>query len=108
VGKEYVGIDLHRRRSVIYRMDEQGEKIDCVRIDNVPAIFAGEVSKAPKGSDVVLEATYGWYWAVDLLQELGYEVPVEPLRQRLGPSTGEERRARREGPRGPAPAGAFG
>jgi transposase len=74
VGKEYVGIDLHRRRSVIYRMDEQGEKIDCVRIDNVPAIFAGEVSKAPKGSDVVLEATYGWYWAVDLLQELGYEV----------------------------------
>ena len=26
MGKEYVGIDLHRRRSVIYRMDEAGEK----------------------------------------------------------------------------------
>ena len=49
-------------------------KIDCVRIDNDPVEFAKEVSKAPKGSDVVIEATYGWYWAVDLLQDLGYEV----------------------------------
>jgi tRNA pseudouridine-54 N-methylase len=40
MGKEYVGIDLHRRRSVIYRMDEAGEKIDCVRIDNDPVWFA--------------------------------------------------------------------
>ena len=66
MGKEYVGIDLHRRRSVIYRMDEAGERIDCVRINNDPIWFAQEVSKAPKGSDVVIEATYGWYWAVDL------------------------------------------
>ncbi len=31
MGKEYVGIDLHRRRSLIYRMDQAGEKIDSVR-----------------------------------------------------------------------------
>jgi len=55
-------------------MDEAGAKIDCVRIDNEPSIFAAEVSKAPKGSDVILEATYGWYWAVDLLHDLGYDV----------------------------------
>jgi transposase len=36
--------------------------------------FAGEVSKAPAGSEVVIEATYGWYWAVDLLEEMGYAV----------------------------------
>ena len=74
MGKEYVGIDLHRRRSVIYRMDEAGEKIDCVRINNDPVWLAQEVGKAPKGSHVVIEATYGWYWAVDLLQEHGYVV----------------------------------
>jgi hypothetical protein len=62
MGKEYVGIDLHRRRSVIYRMDEAGERIDCVRINNDPVWLAEEVGKAPKGSDVVIEATYGWYW----------------------------------------------
>ena len=26
------------------------------------------------GSDVIVEATYGWYWAADLLKEMGYEV----------------------------------
>ncbi|MGO8871162.1 MAG: IS110 family transposase [Acidimicrobiales bacterium] len=74
MGKEYVGIDLHRRRSVLYRMDEAGEKSDCVRINNDPVWSAQEVGKAPKGSHVVIEATYGWYWAVDLLQEHGYIV----------------------------------
>ena len=72
--KEYVGIDLHRRRSVIYRMDQAGEKIDSVRVDNEPSHFAKAVSVAPVGSDVIVEATYGWYWAADLLAEMGYEV----------------------------------
>jgi len=50
MGKEYVGIDLHRGRSVIYRMDEAGERIDCVRVNNDPVWFAEEVSKAPKAA----------------------------------------------------------
>jgi transposase len=72
--REYVGIDLHRRRSVIYRMDKDGEKLASTRIVNDPLDFARVVSEAPVGSDVVIEATYGWYWAADLLQELGYVV----------------------------------
>jgi hypothetical protein len=72
--REYVGIDLHRRRSVIYRMNAAGEKLDCVRIDNEPMRFAEEVAHAPVGSEVVIEVTYGWYWAADLLQDLGYVV----------------------------------
>ena len=109
MGKEYVGIDLHRRRSVIYRMDEAGEKIDCVRINNDPVWFAQEVSKAPKGSDVVIEATYGWYWAVDLLQEHRLRgPPVQSPRQRLGTPAGEERRAGRPGPGRPVAARSAG
>ena len=68
-----VGIDLHRRRSVIYRMDQAGEKISSVRVDNEPDRFAKEVSAAPAGSDFIIEATYSWYWAADLLKEMGYE-----------------------------------
>ena len=34
---------------------------------------------------VVIEATYGWYWAVDLLQELGaIGASGEPERVELG------------------------
>jgi transposase len=74
VGREYVGIDLHRRRSVTYRMDSAGKKQDCVRIENDPLRPAEEVAKAGSGAEVVIEATYGWYRAVDLLRELGVKV----------------------------------
>ena len=36
MGEQYVGIDLHRRRSVIVRMTGQGEVLETVRIDNDP------------------------------------------------------------------------
>jgi hypothetical protein len=58
--REYVGIDLNRRQSLIYPMDQAGEKIDTVRVDNEPSQFAKALSAAPAGSDVVVEATYGW------------------------------------------------
>jgi hypothetical protein len=40
VSREYVGIDLHRRRSVIVRMDEVGEVVSTVSIDNGPVALA--------------------------------------------------------------------
>src|SRR3954447_17004223 len=73
-GRQIVGIDLHRRRSVIVRMTEAGERLDSVRIDNDPVRLAAEIAKAGECPDVVLEATYGWYWAVDVLQAAGAEV----------------------------------
>jgi hypothetical protein len=33
-GRQFVGIDLHRRRTVIVRHTESGEQLDCVRITN--------------------------------------------------------------------------
>src|SRR5439155_10808382 len=73
-GRQIVGIDLHRRRSVIVRMTEAGEKIETVRIDNDPVALGLEMAKAGPDPQVVLEATYGWYWAVDVLQAAGAQV----------------------------------
>src|SRR3954463_7141777 len=73
-GRQVVGIDLHRRRSVIVRMSEAGERLDTVRICNDPMVLAAEIAKAGEHPQVVLEATHGWYWAVDVLQEVGAEV----------------------------------
>jgi transposase len=72
--RQYVGIDLHRRRSVIYRMDGDGKKLECVRIDNDPLRLLEMVSRAGRDAEVVVEATYGWYWAVDLLEDAGFRV----------------------------------
>jgi transposase len=73
-GRQIVGIDLHRRRSVIVRMTEAGERLDTVRIDNDPIRLSAEIAKAGECPEVVLEATYGWYWAVDVLQDAGARV----------------------------------
>jgi hypothetical protein len=74
-GRQIVGIDLHRRRSVIVRMTQAGEHPGTVRIDNDPIALGQAIAAAGENPDVVLEATYGWYWAVDALQSAGATVP---------------------------------
>jgi transposase len=70
-----VGIDLHRRRTVLVSMQPDGTQVGkAQRINNDPARLAAAVTSAGANPRVVLEATYGWYWAVDALQEAGAEV----------------------------------
>ena len=88
---QYVGIDLHRRRSVVLRMDGEGEVLDCVRIDNSVPALVEQVAKAGAGAPVAVEATYGWYWAVDALTEAGFAVVLAHPR---GIKTMRNRRAK--------------
>src|SRR5674476_316261 len=62
-GKQLVGIDLHRRRKVIVRTTEGGEVLETVRIVNDVERLASVMARAGECPEVVLEATYGWYWA---------------------------------------------
>jgi len=66
-GRQVVGMDLHRRRSVLVRMSASGRKLETVRIDNSPAELRRVIARAGKRPRVVLEAAYGWYWAADTL-----------------------------------------
>jgi hypothetical protein len=44
-GRQYVGIDLHRRRSVIVRMTPEGERLGAMtRIENDPWELAAQVA----------------------------------------------------------------
>src|SRR5215470_1514928 len=73
-GRQVVGMDLHRRRSVLVRMTEDGRKLSAVRITNSPAALRAELARAGENPRVVLEATLGWYWAADTLAAAGAEV----------------------------------
>ena len=73
-GPQIVGMDLHRRRSVLVRMAEDGRKLATVRIANSVARLAAEIRRAGLHPKVVLEACYGWYWAADTLTAAGAEV----------------------------------
>ena len=70
-GQQFVGIDLHRRRSVIVRTTDRGDPLETVRISNDVDSLEKVMARAGVCPEVVLEATYGWYWAADVLQGLG-------------------------------------
>ena len=55
-------------------MTETGERLETVRIDNDPALCARRSRRPGEHPEVVLEATYGWYWAADVLARLGAQV----------------------------------
>jgi hypothetical protein len=60
VGQQFVGIDLHRRRSVIVRTTTVGEVLESVRIVNDADRLTEVIARAGETPEVVLEATYGW------------------------------------------------
>jgi transposase len=74
VERQYVAIDLHLNRSVVVTENEAGEQVGVTRIDNDPFTLAEALRDAGEAPEVAIEATYGWYWAVDTLQELGATV----------------------------------
>ncbi len=72
--RQYVAIDLHRHRSLILRQNEHGEELGVVRIDNDPTALASALAEAGPDPEVAIEAIYGWYWAVDVLESQGANV----------------------------------
>src|SRR5262245_26592501 len=77
----YVGIDLHRKRSQIAVLDEQGAQLLSRRIVNDPDTFLELLQGLGDDAEIALEATYGWEWLADLLEEAGYELHLShPLR----------------------------
>jgi hypothetical protein len=52
-GKQFVGIDLHRRRSVIVRTTEAGEVLEAVRIINDVQRLASVMARAGQCPEVV-------------------------------------------------------
>jgi transposase len=73
-GRQVVGMDLHRHRSVLVRMTLDGAKLETTRINNTPADLRRVIARAGERPRVVLEAAHGWYWAADTLAAAGAEV----------------------------------
>ena len=49
--REYVGIDFHRRRSVVVRVSAAGERLSVMRVDNDPVPIAAAVTEAGPGPE---------------------------------------------------------
>jgi transposase len=76
-----VGIDLHRKRSHVAALDEGGGELFSRRIVNDPDTFLALLGELDGESKIALEATYGWEWLAELLEDHGYELHLaHPLR----------------------------
>jgi hypothetical protein len=87
-GPQFVGIDLHRRRSVIVRITAAGAVLETTRIVNGADRLAVVLRRAGESPEVVLEATYGWYWAAQperntVLQVEAFKGTLSRLTERL-------------------------
>ena len=77
----WVGIDLHRSRSQVAVLDDHGSELISRRIANDPQTFLELLAEIDGESKIALEATYGWEWLADVLQDAGYELHLaHPLR----------------------------
>jgi transposase len=59
---------------LIVRQNEDGEELGVVHIDNDPVALSLALAEAGPDPEVAIEAAYGWYWAVDVLQAEGANV----------------------------------
>jgi len=77
----YVGIDVHRKRSQVAVVAEDGQVQLNKNVVNGSEPFLRLIGDLPSGTPVAFEAAFGWSWLADLLEDYGFEAHlVHPLR----------------------------
>ena len=77
----YVGIDVHRKRSQVAVVTEDGQVQVNKNVVNGSEPFLRLIGDLPAGTPVAFEAAFGWSWLADLLEDYGFEAHmVHPLR----------------------------
>ena len=66
----YVGIDYHKKYSVVTTVNESGQMLSSKRIDNHPEALEDYFEEIEGPSRVVLEACRTWGVMFDMLEEM--------------------------------------
>jgi len=76
----YVGIDVHRKRSQVAVIDQDGGVLANRNVPNGVKPILGVIGNLPSGTPAAFEAAFGWGWLVQLLEDYGFEPHlVHPL-----------------------------
>jgi transposase len=76
----YVGIDVHRKRSQVAVIDQDGKVLANRNVNNGVTPILSVIGGLPSGTKAAFEAAYGWGWLVELLEDYGFEPHlVHPL-----------------------------
>jgi Transposase len=77
----YVGIDVHRKRSQVAVVTEDGKVQLNKNVVNGSEPMLRLIGDLPAGTPVAFEAAFGWGWLAGLLEDYGFDPHlVHPLR----------------------------
>ena len=77
----YVGIDVHRKRSQVAVVTQDGKVQLNKNVVNGSEPFLRLIGELPAGTPVAFEAAFGWSWLAELLEDYGFDAHlVHPLR----------------------------
>jgi transposase len=68
----YVGIDVHRKRSQVAVVDQDGEVLANRNVPNGTDTILGVIGGLPAGTPAAFEAAFGWGWLVEVLEDYGF------------------------------------
>ena len=81
--KLYLGVDLHKRSCWVTAMSPEGEVRESRRLSTERESLLGYFGKVAKPAAVAVEATFNWYYFLDLIEPLGLELHlVHPWKTR--------------------------
>src|SRR6266699_2622542 len=76
----YVGIDVHRKRSQVAVIDQDGEVLANRNVPNGVKPILSVIGGLPPGTPAAFEAAFGWGWLVGVLEDYGFDPHlVHPL-----------------------------
>src|SRR5215472_13411388 len=76
----YVGIDVHRKRSQVAVIGQDGEVLANRNVPNGVEPILGVIGGLPAGTPVAFEAAFGWGWLVELPEDYSFDPHlVHPL-----------------------------
>src|SRR5947209_10906838 len=70
---QFIGCDAHKRYSVFVGVDEKGRAGAPVRVEHTRDAYRSYVQSLPPGSAIAVEASTGWYWLIDEMEQAGHE-----------------------------------
>ena len=101
----YAGIDVHRKRSQVAVVTEDGQVQLNKNVVNGSDPMLRLIGDLPPGTPVAFEAAFGWGWLAELLEDYGFEAHlVHPLRCKAIASARLKNDKGRRGDPGPAAA----
>jgi transposase len=76
----YVGIDVHRKRSQVAVINQDGAVLTNRNVPNGVKPILSVIGGLPAGTKAAFEAAFGWGWLLELLEDYGFEPHlVHPL-----------------------------